>query len=68
MNDSAGADLRPHSVEADADAEVQGEFSERRELLLSFLWLFIPVSIVLKADGSRIVWRVSGSEEPFDVK
>ncbi|MCG8057756.1 MAG: efflux RND transporter periplasmic adaptor subunit [Candidatus Thiodiazotropha endolucinida] len=25
-------------------------------------------AIVLKADGSRIVWRVSGSEEPYDVK
>ena len=64
MNDSSGPDLRSHSVEADADAEVQGEFSERRELLVSFLWLFIPVSIVL----AGIFYAFSNQTQKYELQ
>ncbi|MES9834404.1 MAG: diguanylate cyclase [Candidatus Thiodiazotropha sp. DIVDIV] len=43
MNKPADSDLSQPS----AEGEAQNQFSEKRELIWSFLWLFIPVSLLL---------------------
>ncbi|MES9859806.1 MAG: sensor domain-containing diguanylate cyclase [Candidatus Thiodiazotropha sp. LLP2] len=43
MNEPADSDLSQPS----AEGEAQNQFSEKRELIWSFLWLFIPVSLLL---------------------
>ncbi|MCG7899303.1 MAG: hypothetical protein JAY85_12715, partial [Candidatus Thiodiazotropha weberae] len=64
MNDSSNPDLRSPSGEADSDPEAQAEFSERRELLVSFLWLFIPVSIVL----AGIFYAFSNQTQKYELQ
>ncbi|MCG7981962.1 MAG: sensor domain-containing diguanylate cyclase [Candidatus Thiodiazotropha lotti] len=51
-------------MEADSDTEDKAEFSERRELLISFLWLFIPVSLVL----AGIFYAFSNQTQKYELQ
>ncbi|MES9853647.1 MAG: hypothetical protein ABW170_17670 [Candidatus Thiodiazotropha sp. L084R] len=60
MNDQAGPDLSRHS----AEAEIQNHFSEKRELIWSFMWLFIPVSLLL----AGIFYAFSNQTQKYELQ
>ncbi|MCG8487824.1 MAG: sensor domain-containing diguanylate cyclase [Chromatiales bacterium] len=62
MNDSSNVDLRSRPVET--EAEEPSVFSERRELVTSFLWLFIPVSLIL----AGIFYAFSNQTQKYELQ
>ncbi|MEW8496557.1 MAG: hypothetical protein AB2604_22375, partial [Candidatus Thiodiazotropha taylori] len=56
----AGSSRQPF----DASVDDQNHFSTRRELIVSFLWLFVPVSIILTA----IFYLFSSQTEKYELQ